>query len=288
MSKSMLPLEQEPDLRELIARALEEDVGSGDATSLALVPDDATASAALVTRQDVIVAGMGVAAEVFRAVDANVKVDILVPDGEAAAAGATLLRVSGSARALLTAERTALNFAQRMTAIATATKALTRMAGDDGPLILDTRKTAPGLRRLDKYAVARGGGANHRMGLHDAILIKDNHLAFWSQKEKGTLAEAVAQARKAYPHLKIEIEVDTLEQLRDALAGKPDWVLLDNMSPATVAEAVRLCDGICKTEVSGGITEKNLRDYARTGVTAISVGALTHSVQAADLALEFE
>ena len=288
MSETMLPLEQEPDIRELIAQALAEDIGSGDATSLALVPEDVQARAGLVTRQCVIVAGMGVAAEVFRTADSNVHVDILVPDGEEAAPGTTLLRVTGAARALLTAERTALNFAQRMTAIATATECLVRIVADYGPLILDTRKTVPGWRRLDKYAVARGGGTNHRVGLHDAILIKDNHLAFWRQKEKGTLAEAVTLARGAYPHLKIEIEVDTLEQLRDALAGKPDWVLLDNMSPATVAEAVQLCSGICKTEVSGGITKSNVREYARTGVTAISVGALTHSVQAADLALEFE
>jgi hypothetical protein len=154
-----------------------------------------------------------------------------------------LLRVTGPARALLTAERTALNLLQRMTGIATATECLVRIVTDYGTLILDTRKTVPGLRRLDKYAVKCGGGTNHRIGLHDAILIKDNHLAFWRQKNRGTLADAVRCARKAYPGLKIEIEVDTLEQLKEALPGEPDWVLLDNMSPAMVAEAVALCNG---------------------------------------------
>ncbi len=209
-------------------------------------------------------------------------------DGEPAGAGAALLRVAGPARAILTAERTALNLFQRMTGIATATECLVRIVSDYGTQILDTRKTVPGLRRLDKYAVKCGGGTNHRIGLHDAILIKDNHLAFWRQKHKGSLADAVACARAAHPGLKIEIEVDTLEQLREALPGRPDWVLLDNMSPATVAEAVAICGGACKTEASGGITKENVREYARAGVTAISIGALTHSVKAADLGLDFE
>ena len=146
----------------------------------------------------------------------------------------------------------------------------------------------PGLRRLDKYAVKCGGGTNHRIGLHDAILIKDNHLAFWRQKNRGSLADAVRAARQAYPGLKIEIEVDTLDQLKEVLPGQPDWVLLDNMPPATVAEAVALCGGACKTEASGGITKDNVREYARAGVTAISIGALTHSSRAADLGLDFE
>ena len=175
-----------------------------------------------------------------------------------------------------------------MTGIATATECLVRIVADYGTLILDTRKTVPGLRRLDKYAVHCGGGTNHRIGLHDAILIKDNHLAFWRQKNKGTLADAVRAARAAYPGLKIEIEVDTLEQLQEALPGQPDWVLLDNMSPQRVAAAVILCNGACKTEASGGITKDNVREYARAGVTAISIGALTHSSRAADLGLDFE
>ena len=288
MSEDVLPPEQDPEIRELIARALAEDVGSGDATTLALVDADATASARIVARHEVVPAGLAVAAEVFRQADPRLRCEILCPDGEPVGAGTALLRVSGPARALLTAERTALNFAQRMTGIATATECLMRIVADYGTLILDTRKTVPGLRHLDKYAVQCGGGTNHRIGLHDAILIKDNHLAFWRQKHKGTLANAVQAARKAYPNLKIEIEVDTLEQLREVLPGKPDWVLLDNMSPETVTEAVMLCGGICKTEASGGITKDNVREYARAGVTAISIGALTHSSRAADLGLDFD
>ena len=288
MSEDVLPLEQNPEIRELIARALAEDVGSGDATTLALVDAASTASARIVARHEVVPAGMGIAAEVFRMVDFGLKMDILCPDGEPVGAGTALLRVAGPARALLTAERTALNLAQRMTGIATATECLVRIVADYGTLILDTRKTVPGLRRLDKYAVKCGGGTNHRLGLHDAILIKDNHLAFWRQKNKGSLADAVRAARQAYPGLKIEIEVDTLDQLKEALPGQPDWVLLDNMSPATVAEAVAICGGACKTEASGGITKENVREYARAGVTAISIGALTHSSRAADLGLDFD
>ncbi|MGD9781992.1 MAG: carboxylating nicotinate-nucleotide diphosphorylase [Kiritimatiellia bacterium] len=288
MSEDVMPLEQNPEIRELIARALAEDVGSGDATTLALVDAESTASARLVARHEVVPAGMGIAAEVFRQADPRLHCEILCPDGQPVGPGTALLRVSGPARALLTAERTALNLAQRMTGIATATECLVRIVADYGTLILDTRKTAPGLRRLDKYAVQCGGGTNHRIGLHDAILIKDNHLAFWRQKNRGTLADAVRAAHHTYPGLKIEIEVDTLDQLKEALSGRPDWVLLDNMSPATVAEAVAICNGACKTEASGGITKEYVREYARAGVTAISIGALTHSVQAADLALDFD
>ena len=221
-------------------------------------------------------------------VDPSLKIECLCPDGVPVGEGAAILRVEGPARALLTAERTALNLLQRMTGIATATECLVRIVADYGTQILDTRKTVPGLRRLDKYAVKCGGGTNHRIGLHDAILIKDNHLAFWRRKNLGTLADAVRTARAAWPRLKIEIEVDTLDQLREALPGKPDWVLLDNMPPAIVAEAVGLCGGLCKTEASGGITQENVREYARAGVTAISIGALTHSAKAADLGMDFE
>ncbi len=287
MSEDVVALERDPEIREVIARALAEDVGPGDATTLALVDAQATASARIVARHELVVAGVGVAAEVFRMAEPALQVECLAADGEAVGAGTAVLRVQGPARALLTAERTALNLLQRMCGIATATECLVRIVLDYGTMILDTRKTVPGLRRLDKHAVRCGGGTNHRIGLHDAILIKDNHLAFWRQTRQGTLADAVSAARAAYPGLKIEIEMDTLEQLQEALPGKPDWVLLDNMPPETVAEAVLLCGGLCKTEASGGITKDNIREYARAGVTAISVGALTHSTQAADLGLDF-
>lgn len=288
MSEDILPLEQEPDVRELIDRELAQDIGPGDATTLALVDERALAAARIVARQDLVLAGLGIAAEVFRMADARLDPETRAADGESVRAGEAVLRVAGPARALLTAERTALNLLQRMCGIATATECLVRIVADYGTLILDTRKTVPGLRRLDKYAVKCGGGTNHRIGLHDAILIKDNHLAFWRAKHRGALADAVQAARAAYPGLKIEIEVETLAQLRDALPGRPDWVLLDNMPPETVAEAVAICGGIAQTEASGGITKDNVREYARAGVTAISIGALTHSVKAADLSLEFD
>lgn len=288
MSEDVLALEKQPEVRDLIERELREDIGPGDATTLALVDPEAPAAARVVARQELVLAGVNVAAEVFRLADDRLKTESLAADGSEIRSGEAVLRVEGPARAILSAERTALNLLQRMAGIATATDCLVRIVNDYGTQILDTRKTVPGLRRLDKHAVACGGGTNHRAGLHDAILIKDNHLAFWRQKNKGTLADAVAAARAACPGLKIEIEVDTLEQLREALPGKPDWVLLDNMPPETVAEAVALCAGICRTEASGGITKENVREYARAGVTAISIGALTHSVRAADLGLDFE
>ena len=288
MSEDVLALEKQPEVRDLIERELREDIGPGDATTLALVDPEASAAARVVARQELVLAGVNVAAEVFRMADDRLKTESLAADGSEIRSGEAVLRVEGPARAILSAERTALNLLQRMAGIATATDCLVRIVNDYGTQILDTRKTVPGLRRLDKHAVACGGGTNHRAGLHDAILIKDNHLAFWRQKNKGSLADAVAAARAACPGLKIEIEVDTLEQLREALPGKPDWVLLDNMPPETVAEAVALCAGICRTEASGGITKENVREYARAGVTAISIGALTHSVRAADLGLDFE
>jgi len=288
MSKDRFPLEENPEIRALLARELEEDIGQGDATTVSLVDESSTARARLVARQALVLSGISLAAEVFRMVDPDLKIEELRSDGMAVEAGAVVLKLEGSARALLTAERTALNLLQRMTGIATATAQLVRIVSDYGTLILDTRKTVPGLRQLDKYAVKCGGGTNHRVGLHDAILIKDNHLAFWRESNRGTLADAVRAARAAFPNLKIEIEVDTLEQLAEALPGKPDWVLLDNMSPATIVEAVALCGSQCKTEASGGITLETVRDYARAGVTAISIGALTHSPKAADLALDFE
>ena len=276
-----------PDVADLIRRALDEDVGPGDATTEALVDPALPACAVIAAREELVVSGLGVAAEVFRAVDAQTVCTPLVRDGESVSTGCAVLRIEGPARALLTAERTALNLLQRMCGIATAAAALLRQLDGTGVRLLDTRKTAPGMRLLDKYAVACGGGTNHRIGLHDAILIKDNHLAFWRANHKGTLADAVRAARAARPGLKIEIEVDTLDQLREALPGNPDWVLLDNMPPPLLREAVALCAGRCKTEASGGITAKTLRAVAETGVTAISVGALTHSVRAADLGLDF-
>lgn len=277
-----------PEVGKSIHDALREDLGpaSLDATSVALVPKGEKATAQLVARQKAVLAGVPVALEVFRQVDSSLKIVQKKADGETVEPGDIVLEISGSARAILTAERTALNFIQRMTGIATLTRRYVGEANNPQVLILDTRKTTPTLRRFEKYAVLCGGGTNHRYGLFDRIMIKDNHLAHWT-REGGDLAGAVETARATYPGLEIELEVDTIDQLREALPAKPDWVLLDNMTPLQLRECVKLCKGLCKTEASGGITLETIREIAKTGVNAISIGALTHSAPSADLALDF-
>jgi len=277
-----------PDVRLRIRDALAEDLGPGtlDATSFALVPKDETATAHLVARQEGILSGGSVAAEVFHQVDAALEVVQKIKDGTAIKPGDVVLSISGSARAMLIAERTALNFIQRMTGIATLTRRYVEEANNPDVLILDTRKTTPTLRTFEKYAVVCGGGTNHRYGLFDRVLIKDNHLAHWT-REGGDLAGSIHATRTKYPHLIVEVEVDTIHQLKAVLHANPDWVLLDNMSPAELRECVKLCAGICKTEASGGVNLKTIREIAKTGVNAVSVGALTHSAPSADLALDF-
>ncbi len=277
-----------PDVKQRIRDALSEDLGPGklDATSFALVPKSEKAAAQLVAREAGILAGSSVAAEVFHQVDPSVKVVQKKKDGSVIKPGDVILSISGSARAMLVAERTALNFIQRMTGIAALTRRYVEEAANPDVLILDTRKTTPTLRTFEKYAVVCGGGTNHRYGLFDRVLIKDNHLAHWT-RNGGDLAGAVHAARKKYPQLPVEVEVDTIQQLKAVLSAKPDWVLLDNMTPAKLRECVKLCAGICKTEASGGVNLKTVREIARTGVTAVSIGALTHSAPSADLALDF-
>jgi len=197
------------------------------------------------------------------------------------------MTIRGSARSILTAERTALNFIQRMCGVATITAQFVKAADNPEVDILCTRKTTPLLRPFEKYAVRCGGGVNHRYGLFDAVLIKDNHLASWERTHGIGVGEAVAAARARYPELKIEVEVDTIEQLKEAIETRPDWVLLDNMPPPVLRECVALCKGICRTEASGGINLNTINAIAHTGVDALSVGALTHSVPSIDLALDF-
>jgi len=276
------------DVKQRIREALAEDLGPEklDATSFALVPSGETARARLIAREESILSGITVAAEVFRQVDRSLTIVQNQTDGAEVKPGDMVLTVSGAARSILIAERTALNFIQRMTGIATMTRRYVDEAGNPDVLILDTRKTTPTLRTFEKYAVVCGGGTNHRYGLFDRVLIKDNHLAHWTRKG-GDLAGAVLEARRKYPELLIEVEVDTIEQLQEVLAAKPDWVLLDNMPPVKLHECVKLCRGICKTEASGGITLSTIREIAKSGVNAVSVGALTHSAPSADLALDF-
>jgi len=277
------------EVRESIRLALVEDLGDagGDVTSESLVPPEARAEARLVAREACVVAGVAVAKEVFLQVNPELEVEECVADGSVVKAMTDVLVIKGSARSILTAERTALNFIQRMCGVATVTAEYVKTAANPDVMLLDTRKTTPALRPFEKYAVLCGGGTNHRYGLFDAVLIKDNHLASWAKKHGTGVGEAVAAARAKYPELKIEVEVDTIEQLKEALPAKPDWVLLDNMPPPVLRECVALCKGICKAEASGGINLDTIHAIAQTGVDAVSVGALTHSAPSIDLALDF-
>jgi nicotinate-nucleotide pyrophosphorylase (carboxylating) len=280
---------ERPEVRESILLALREDLGDigVDVTSDSLVPLEAQAEAHLVAREPCVVAGVTVAREVFIQLDTALVVDVCVEDGTTVEAGTVVMIIRGPARSILTAERTALNFIQRMCGVATITARYVQAAANPDVDILCTRKTTPLLRLFEKYAVRCGGGVNHRYGLFDAVLIKDNHLASWERTHGIGVGEAVAAARAKYPDLKIEVEVDTIGQLREALETEPDWVLLDNMPPPVLRECVAMCRGICLTEASGGINLKTIHDIAHTGVDAISVGALTHSAPSIDLALDF-
>jgi nicotinate-nucleotide pyrophosphorylase (carboxylating) len=266
----------------LIDRALAEDVGAGDLTTDAIVPAQMRGSADVVVREPGVVCGLEEAFAVLRRLDPAAELELLIPDGGVVSQPpARAARLHGSMRALLTCERTALNLLQRMSGIATATRRYVEAVDGTGVELLDTRKTAPGLRRLDKLAVASGGGTNHRAGLHDAILIKDNHVAV-----AGGIGPAIAAIRSQQPALPIEIEVDTLDQLDEALRFGVETILLDNMSLEAMREAVGRNAGRARLEASGGVTLTTIRAIAETGVDAISVGALTHSVTALDIALE--
>lgn len=267
---------------DLIDLALAEDVGAGDVTTDATVPADARGVATVVLREPGVVCGLEAAREVFQRLDPGAQMEVLLPDGTfVGEVPATVAAVSGAYRALLTGERTALNLLQRLSGIATATRGYVEAIEGTGAVILDTRKTAPGLRALDKHAVACGGGRNHRAGLDDAVLIKDNHVAV-----AGGIVPAVRAMRAARPDLPVEVEVDTLDQLDEALDERAEMILLDNMTTAQLHEAVHRTDGRAWLEASGGITLDTARAIAQTGVDALSVGALTHSVRALDVALE--
>jgi nicotinate-nucleotide pyrophosphorylase (carboxylating) len=269
---------------DLVRATLREDLGlAGDITTDAIVPEAQTASVALVARKPGVVAGLDVAIHAFRLLDPNMSVKIEKRDGAKVAAGETIASFTGKGRALLTGERTALNFLCHLSGIATATSQLCAMIEDHEARIVCTRKTTPGLRALEKHAVRMGGGGNHRFGLDDAVLIKDNHIAI-----AGGIRPAVERARKHAGHLtKIEIEVDTLAQLEEVLALKVDVVLLDNMSPATLSEAVKMIDGRCLAEASGNVTAETVAAIAASGVDLISVGWLTHSAPALDIGLDW-
>jgi nicotinate-nucleotide pyrophosphorylase (carboxylating) len=265
--------------------ALREDVGEGDITTQFFVPADLRALGRIVARERAVVAGTETAAEVFRRVDSKLNVEILQPDGTALTGGETILEVRGAARSILTAERVALNFLQRLSGIATLTRQFVEAIGKSRAKILDTRKTTPGLRALEKAAVIAGGGANHRSTLSEMVLVKDNHLSAGGGISE--CASTIKRLRDERPGLKIEVEADRLDQVRAFLeVDGIDVILLDNMEPTEMREAVAAGKGKVKFEASGGITVKNVRRIAATGVDYISVGALTHSARAIDLSLE--
>lgn len=269
---------------EIIARALAEDLGElGDMTSRAVIAPDATSRANLVVRAGGVVAGLPVASRVFQHVDRAIEFEALVSEGDSVEPGEVLATVSGPSRSILTAERTALNLLGRMSGVATSTAALVSAVEGTGARITDTRKTMPGLRVADKYAVLAGGGVNHRMGLYDEVMIKDNHIA-----AAGDLRSAVAAARRLVGDgIRVTVEVEDLDQLAEALETDADRVLLDNMSPDELRHAVEMVGDVMETEASGGITLETVRAVAETGVGYISVGWITHSAPQLDVALDF-
>jgi len=275
----------EPDDYDPIAAALREDIGKGDITTDFFVSEGLHASGRIVARESAVVAGTGTAAQIFRTIDPATDVQIVRPDGEAVAADDIVIEVRGLARSILKAERVALNFLQRLCGIATLTRQFVDAVGEHPAKILDTRKTTPGLRALEKAAVVAGGGVNHRSGLFDMVLVKDNHLAALGGLTG--FADQIRRLRKERPNVRIEVEADDLEQARAFVEiDGIDVILLDNMEPAQIREALALRRNSIKFEASGGITLKNVRRIAATGVDYISIGALTNSARAVDLGLE--
>jgi nicotinate-nucleotide pyrophosphorylase (carboxylating) len=273
--------------RSIIKAALAEDIGAGDVTSLCTIPEGLMAAATMVARESLVVCGIELAEAVFRELAPEAQIERAAVDGQRVDSGHPLLVIRARARAILAGERVALNFAQRLSGVATLTAQYVGAVAGTKARILDTRKTTPGWRVLEKYAVACGGGVNHRFGLHDRILVKDNHLAALRHEAPSAIAAAARRARAQYPELELEIEADTLEQAEEAARAGVDVVLLDNMSIDQLRAAVEIMQGRARTEASGGVKLSNVRAIAETGVDFISVGALTHSAPAVDIALDF-
>lgn len=278
-----MPLPQNFDLDDFVRRVLAEDLGSGgDVTSNATISSNARFNAAMNSRQEIIVAGMEIAAAFFRALDPDIEIELLATDGEPALHGTTLMRLAGNARAMLAAERSALNTLQHLSGIATLTRQYVDLIAGTGTVLLDTRKTIPALRLLEKYASRMGGAQNHRMRLDDGLLIKDNHVVVC-----GSVAEAVHRAKAANTGLEVQVEVDRIEQIEPALGAGADRLLLDNMDPAMLRQAVKLVGGRVPLEASGGVTLETIRFIAETGVDFISVGRITQSAPAVDIGLDY-
>ena len=283
-----MPVLDRRQIQSAVRAALAEDLGSGDATTLATIPARARLSIVMRARDPLIVAGLDFAQAAFRQLSPRVRVKRLTRDGQSVKAGARLLEISGPARAILSAERVALNFVQRLSGVATLTAQYVAAIRGTKARILDTRKTTPGWRLFEKYAVACGGGKNHRLGLFDLVLIKDNHLAALRDARPNAIAAAVQRARAKFPKLKVEVEADTLAQVCQAAEAGADIILLDNLSPARLRAAITRIAGRAQTEASGGVNLRTVRAIAQTGVDFISVGALTHSARAVDIGLDFE
>ncbi len=274
----------------LIDLALNEDLGeAGDVTTHSVVPETATARAVLRCKEPgMVLAGIGVAERVFRKVDPCLAFTALKSDGDRVEPGDLLAEIRGSARSILIAERTALNFLQRLSGISTTSARYAAALAGSKTVALDTRKTTPGYRNLEKYAVAVGGSTNHRTGLYDRVMIKDNHREMAAMEGPGGIARSVERARQMYPGLEIEVEADSLEEVREAAETGAEYIMLDNMDDETMREAVRLVAGRARLEASGGITQGRLPAIGRIGVDFVSAGALTHSVKAADISLDIE
>ena len=278
-----MPLPADFDLDDFVKRVLAEDFGSGgDVTSNATISEDASFTAEMKCRQKIVAAGLDVAAAFFRALDPDVEIEQLVHDGDRLSHGTVLMRLSGKARAMLAAERPALNTLQHLSGVATLTRQYVDAIDGTGAVVLDTRKTIPGLRLLEKYAARMGGAENHRMRLDDGVLIKDNHVAVC-----GGVGEAVKRARAANTGLQVQVEVDRIDQIEPALAAGADRLLLDNMDPAKLREAVKVVGGRVPLEASGGVTLETIRFLAETGVNYISAGRITQSAPAVDIGLDY-
>jgi nicotinate-nucleotide pyrophosphorylase (carboxylating) len=282
-----LPLIDYDRIYQLISLALIEDLDeTGDTTTIAVVPENVSVSAILRCKEDCICAGLPVAERVFKSIDETIEFEALVAEGDYCSAMTPLAKIVGNAQALLTAERTALNFIQRLSGIATTARKYTELVAGTETVILDTRKTTPGWRNLEKYAVAVGGATNHRIGLYDRIMIKDNHRELAGMEGSGGITRSVQRSREVFPELEVEVEADTLDEVREAIEADADYILLDNMSNEQMAEAVLINNGRSRLEASGGITLERIPEIAKIGVDFISVGALTHSVKATDISME--
>jgi len=273
-------------IRKIVQAALEEDIGFGDLTSNALLSQSMSAQGQIVAKEAMVVAGLAVALEVFHQIDDSLTVKFHHLDGDWIKANTQLLTITGNSQSLLQAERVALNFIQRLSGISTLTRQFCRAVQGHSVKIADTRKTTPGLRGLEKWAVRLGGGYNHRFSLNDGILIKDNHLMLLAANNI-SLSQACRLAKHQAPHgLRVSVEVESLSQARQALQGKADIILLDNMTPSKIRQAVKIIKGQALVEVSGGITLQNIQDIAKTGIDILSIGALTHSAPAMDLSMD--